>query len=120
MAYEEINRQRRILSNNIEIAQQYHLRYSFDRTPEQTSIEELMNHIHKIENSARGKDNARANKNSPVTKECSKRTKRVAVKIPPNRSTSKAHPSPSSSPNSKEEDVNVTPLIQKRKRSDSE
>ena len=35
MTYEEINRQRRMLSNDLEIAKQHHLNYSFDKTPEQ-------------------------------------------------------------------------------------
>ena len=38
------------------------------------------------------------------------------MKIPSNRSISKAHPSPSSSPNFEEEDVDAAPLIHKRKR----
>ena len=65
IAYQEINRLRRSLSDNLEIAQQHGLRYSFDRTPEQTRIEELMDHIHKLEDSARGKSSSRAVKNSP-------------------------------------------------------
>ena len=35
IAYQQINRLRRILSDNLEIAQQHNLRYSFDRNPEQ-------------------------------------------------------------------------------------
>ena len=49
MAYQEINRQQRSLSNSLKIAQQHNLKFNFDRTPEQARIQELMEHIHKLE-----------------------------------------------------------------------
>ena len=68
MAYQEINRQRRILSDHLEIAQQHNLRFNFDRTPEQAWIEELMDHIHKLENTAREKSDDRVEKSSSRVK----------------------------------------------------
>ena len=71
IAYQEINRQRRILSDNLEIIQQYNLEYSFDRTPEQTRIEKLMDHICKLEDAAREKTTSKAEKSShKVKKTC--------------------------------------------------
>ena len=64
IAYQEINHQRRILSNNLEIAQQHNLKYSFDRTLEQTRIEELMDHIHKLEEVAQEKTTSKAEKSN--------------------------------------------------------
>ena len=52
MAYQEINQHRRSLSRSLEIAQQHNLRFNFDRTLEQARIEELREHIHKIEDNA--------------------------------------------------------------------
>ena len=122
-----------MLSNDLEIAQQHYLNYSFNRTPKQARIEELMNHICEIENSIREKDSSKAHRSSPATKECSKRTKKVAIKIPSNRSSSRAQVNLSSSLASEEDvsraqinpsspsvpaeiDDDNTPLIIKRKR----
>ena len=71
-------------------------------------IEELKDHIHKLENSTQGKS-------SPVTKERSKRTKKVAIKIPSNKFASRAQTNLGSSPISKEKDDDDTPVIFKRK-----
>ena len=88
IAYQEINHLRKILSDNNDIAQHHDIRYSICRAPEQTRIEKLMDNIHKLENAARWKSNSKADKNSPITKERTKRTKRVAMKIPLSKSTS--------------------------------
>ena len=134
MTYEKINRQRRMLCNDLEIAQQHHLDYSFDRTPEHARIEELMDHIRKIESFAREKSSSKVARSSPATKECSRRTKKVAIKIPsskaiskaqanpsssliPEEDVSRAQTNPSSSPIPEEVDDDNTPLIVKRKRS---
>ena len=78
-----------------------------------------MDHIHKVENSAREKSNAKAEKSSSRTKERAGRSKKVAVKIPSGRLAGTIHSSPDSSPSSEEENTEATPapLIHKRKRS---
>ena len=62
MAYQEINRHRRSLSSSLEIAQQHNLKFNFDRTPEQARIQELMEHIHKLKDTAQEKSNSKAKK----------------------------------------------------------
>ena len=114
IAYQEINSQRRILSDNLEIAQQHSLRYSFDMTPEDTRIEELMDHIHKLEDATREKTTSKAEKSSHKVKERASRTKRYAHKIPSGRATQQTPSSPIPSSSSAEE---TTPQIHKRKRS---
>ena len=52
MAYQEINQHWRSLSRSLETAQQHNLRFNFDRALEQARIEELREHIHKIEDNA--------------------------------------------------------------------
>ena len=79
-----------------------------------TGLEEVREHIHKIEDTARGKSSSRAERSSLKIKERIKRTKRVAVKILSSRPTRKAHSSLGSSPSSEEEAV---PLTHKRKTS---
>ena len=120
IANQEIKRLWKTLSDNYDIAQQHDVRYSICRAPEQARIEELMDHIRKLESSAQGKSNSRAVKSSPITKEHSKRTKRATVKVPSGKPTSKAHLSPSSFPSSEEEDDNAAPPIFKRKRPNPE
>ena len=44
-----------MLCTNLEIAEQYHLNYSFDRSLEQARIEEPIDHIRTVENSAQEK-----------------------------------------------------------------
>ena len=79
IAYQEINRQRRILSDNLEIIQQYNLEYSFDRTPEQTRIEKLMDHICKLEDAAREKTTSRAEKTSLRAEKSSHKVKKTCL-----------------------------------------
>ena len=52
IAYQEINRHRRSLSNSLEIAQQRNLKFDFDRTLEHARIQEFMEHIHKLKDAA--------------------------------------------------------------------
>ena len=118
MAYQEINRHWRSLNNSLDIAQQHNLRFNFDRTLEQGCIQELMEHIHKLEDTARVKSNfraekssSRAEKSSPRVKERARRSKRITVKISSGRPASNTPSSPDS-PNSEE---GIAPLIQKRK-----
>ena len=81
MAYQEINQHRRSLGSSLEIAQQHNLKFNFDRTPEQARIQELMDHIRKLEDTAGEKSSSRAEKSSPKVKKHVGRTKRVAVKV---------------------------------------
>ena len=120
MAYQEMNQHQRSLSRSLETAQQYNLRFNFDKTLEQARIEELRDHIHKIEDSTQGKISSRAKKSSPIIKARAKRTKRVAVKILSSRPVNKALSSLGSSPSSEEEAVEAAHLIHKRKRSSPE
>ena len=84
-----------------------------------------MDHIHKLEKTAREKSNAkaeksnlRAEKNSHKVKECVGRTKRCAHKIPSGRATQQTPSSPIPSSSSTEETTpQTTPQIPKRKRS---
>ena len=117
MTYQEINRKWRALSNSLEIAQQHNLRFNFDRTLEQARIEELIEHIHKLEDTAQEKSNSRAKKSSPRVKERVRRTKKVIVKVSSSRATRRTSPSPNSSPSLDEE---AAPTIPKRKRSSLE
>ena len=117
IAYQEINRQRRILSNSLEIAQQHNLRFNFDRTLKQAQIEELMDHIHKLEDTVREKNSAKIEKSSSRVKERAGRTKRVIVKISLSRAACETPLSPNSSLSLDEE---TAPAIPKRKRSSSE
>ena len=83
-----------------------------------------MDHIHKLEDVARGKttfraekSNLEAGKNSHKVKERAGRTKKTAMKIPSSRPVSATPLSPDS-PNSAEEAIlQTTPQIPKRKRS---
>ena len=52
IAYHEIKRLQKILSVNYDIALQHDVRYSICRTPEQARIEQLKDHIQKLEHSA--------------------------------------------------------------------
>ena len=81
-----------MLSNN--------LRINFDRTPEHARIQELMEHIHKLEDIARERSNSRAEKSSPKVKERAGRIKKVAVKVSSGRIARRTPRSPNSSSNS--------------------
>ena len=117
MAYQEINWQRRSFSNSLEIAQQHNLRFNFYKTLEEARIEELMEHIRKLEDTAGEKSSSSTEKSSPKIKERAGRTKRVAVKVSSSRAARKTPPSPNSSPSLDEE---AAPAIPKRKRSSPE
>ena len=60
IAYQEIKHLQRMLNDNYDIAQQHDVRYSICRASEQAEIEELRDHIHKLENSAKGNSSSRA------------------------------------------------------------
>ena len=83
-------------------------------TLEQARIQELMEHIHKLKDTAQENNSSRVENSNPKVKERVGRTKRVVVNIPSSRLARRTPSSPDSSSSSEEESAHLT---HKRKRS---
>ena len=120
MAKQEISRLQRLLLNNYNIAQQHDVRYSIYRSPEHARIEELKSHIQRLESSTGGKSSSKSIKGGPVTRERSKRTKKVAMMTLSSKFASGAQANLGSSPISGEEDDDDAPMVFKRRKTNPE
>ena len=119
MANQEINRLRKLLSDNYDTALRYDVRYPIYRSPEQARIEELLTLIHKLEEDARKKSSSRAEKSSQKAgksgqkvKERAGRPKKFAIKASSTRSASASPSSPDSPVSTEEAAPQISPQFQ--------